>query len=408
MTLIYVVHMSHDAFSSNLVRWTPHFKNRLWFRNPTHHQSTSLPAPCLLSLPVPFSSRMPPPQRPNYSPNDDDNVYMEDPGRTNYISQKQRQRQHRQRKVNPRFQDVQDTGKWGALGKYEFVWVLLIIFLLVVGVVVVVIVIAIQTNGNRTTPLLPLRATAAPSMSPTQGPASTPEERLVELLKGIEAIPALDGTFQGLSDDIRFYESLNVNAASPAERAARWVLLEDPAEVRVYSEANQKRLWTRFGLATLYYALGGPNWKSQNNWLSSKSFCVWSGLECNRFQTALEEVDLSNNNLEGTIPDEIAILQDLRSIFLRLNQISGTIPGTAMASLESLSVLYLNENQLTGPVPNELTETGHISKCFVPCARFCCLFSTTLRWKHLSMISLSLSHTHTLFFCFRFSLFTKE
>jgi len=321
---------------------------------------------------------MPPPKRPNYS--HEDNAYMEDPARANFSQTQQRQQQRQQqqrgrggrrRKVNPRFQDVQDTGKWGSLGKYEFGCSLLVMFLLVVGVVVGVIVIAVQTNKNKT-PLLPLRATAAPSMSPTQGPASTPDERLVDLLRGIQAIPALDETFQALSTDIRYYESLNVNTATPAERAARWVLLEDPAEVRVYSEDNQKRLWTRFGLATLYYALNGPNWKSQNNWLTDKSFCVWSGLECNRFQTELEEVDLSDNNLVGTIPDEIAMLQDLRSIFLRLNQISGTIPGTALASLESLSILYLNENQLTGAIPNELSETGHIGTCgLLSCLSMC-------------------------------------
>lgn len=67
----------------------------------------------------------------------------------------------------------------------------------------------------------------------------------------------------------------------------------------------------------------------------------------------LEVLDLSMNALTGTIPSEIALLENLSILDLTGNKLTGTIPLEIM-SLENLTVLYLGENELKGSIPKEI------------------------------------------------------
>lgn len=64
-------------------------------------------------------------------------------------------------------------------------------------------------------------------------------------------------------------------------------------------------------------------------------------------------VDLSFNNLRGTLPEEFGtIFTSLRQLYLDHNQFSGTIPQSyGMAGSGSLLTLFLNNNLLTGGLP---------------------------------------------------------
>ncbi|KAG0602455.1 hypothetical protein M758_10G015700 [Ceratodon purpureus] len=69
--------------------------------------------------------------------------------------------------------------------------------------------------------------------------------------------------------------------------------------------------------------------------------------------TQLEVLDLSNNNLTGTIPNKTAFPVELTYLDLSNNQLTGQIPDS-IGNLQNMSMLLLRNNQLSGPVPANL------------------------------------------------------
>ncbi|KAF8666417.1 hypothetical protein HU200_053525 [Digitaria exilis] len=66
--------------------------------------------------------------------------------------------------------------------------------------------------------------------------------------------------------------------------------------------------------------------------------------------TYLRRLDLSHNNLTGTIPASLGNLTSLTLLSLTSNKLSGAIPG-ALGTLQALTGLYINGNMLQGSIP---------------------------------------------------------
>ena len=64
----------------------------------------------------------------------------------------------------------------------------------------------------------------------------------------------------------------------------------------------------------------------------------------------LVELDLSYNELTGTIPSELGDLAHVQVLRLDGNQLTGTIP-SELGDLAHLRSLHLNGNRLTGCIP---------------------------------------------------------
>ncbi|MCZ0954476.1 MAG: leucine-rich repeat domain-containing protein, partial [Rhodospirillaceae bacterium] len=132
----------------------------------------------------------------------------------------------------------------------------------------------------------------------------------------------------------------------------------------------------RAALMALYDATDGSNWAIDSNWGSDSPLNSWHGvtadnsgrvtmidLSSNQLSGSipaelgdisnLEELWLYNNELSGPIPGELGDLSSLRLLILSLNQLSGSIP-TGLGNLSNLELLSLNANKLSGPVPAEL------------------------------------------------------
>jgi hypothetical protein len=107
-------------------------------------------------------------------------------------------------------------------------------------------------------------------------------------------------------------------------------------------------------LVALYNSTDGPNWTDspENNWNVTKTPCSsWEGIFC--YAGHVAEIVKSENQLNGSIPQEIGNLTKLLFLFLDENQLSGSIP-PEIGNLTQLEWLYLPENQLSGSIPPEI------------------------------------------------------
>ncbi|KAK6275547.1 hypothetical protein POUND7_005256 [Theobroma cacao] len=86
-------------------------------------------------------------------------------------------------------------------------------------------------------------------------------------------------------------------------------------------------------------------------------------LEYTKTLRFLVSMDLSSNKLEGSIPEELALLTGLIGLNLSHNQLSGQFPNK-IGKLESLESLDLSFNELSGMIPgsmSSLTKLSHLN-----------------------------------------------
>ena len=110
---------------------------------------------------------------------------------------------------------------------------------------------------------------------------------------------------------------------------------------------------TREALIDLFGVTNGPTlWLNAAGWNSSDSVCDWWGVSCLSSEEARSalHIDLSNNQLTGTLPASIHRLDGLVDLDLSWNALSGTLPQHLPSTLKRLN---LQKNDLTGEVPDE-------------------------------------------------------
>lgn len=114
-------------------------------------------------------------------------------------------------------------------------------------------------------------------------------------------------------------------------------------------------------LVALYDATNGDNWTNNDNWCTDKPLSEWYGVTMDYYNEKVTLLNLNDNNLSGTIPEEIENL-DLSTLSLRNNQLTGEIP----ASIGNVSTLYyldIANNKLTGSIPSELGKLANLEIC---------------------------------------------
>ena len=116
-------------------------------------------------------------------------------------------------------------------------------------------------------------------------------------------------------------------------------------------------------LIALYEATDGDNWLSNQNWLSNRPIGTWYGVITDENDRVVE-LDLSENDLNGTIPSELGYLTYLEVLYLSENQLSGTIP-SALGILSNLTELSLWSNELTGIIPPELGKLANLEVMYL-------------------------------------------
>ncbi len=115
----------------------------------------------------------------------------------------------------------------------------------------------------------------------------------------------------------------------------------------------------RDALVALYNVAGGPDWKDNAGWLSDATLVGWAGVGTDR-DGRVVYLDLSDNNLSGEIPPELASLIHLHTLVLSDNDLGGEIP-RELGNLSNLEGLALGGNQLTGEIPPELGNLANLT-----------------------------------------------
>ena len=107
----------------------------------------------------------------------------------------------------------------------------------------------------------------------------------------------------------------------------------------------------REALVAFYEALGGDNWTNHTNWCSDRPLSEWYGVVIG-VEGAVVQISMFDNNLSGSLPDIFDRLPGLQFLGLSGNRLSGQLP----PSLYRLDMhdLRLANNQLEGTLPEEI------------------------------------------------------
>jgi len=147
-------------------------------------------------------------------------------------------------------------------------------------------------------------------------------------------------------------QHLLATGSSPQHKALRWLALEDK------TSEDDPFLLQRYALAVIYYSTAGSGWESKTNWMSTKGYCSWYGIECafkgSNFEgnDEITTLSLPENHLKGPLPSEIQSLSNLITLELTGNNLTSTLP-TELLSMPNLNYILLRKNQLRGTLPDD-------------------------------------------------------
>ncbi|CUG89857.1 GP46-like surface antigen, putative [Bodo saltans] len=108
-------------------------------------------------------------------------------------------------------------------------------------------------------------------------------------------------------------------------------------------------------LMEFYNATNGLTWAQSNGWGSADCNVSWFGVTCtlNEFDgsSRITEVNLTSNNLGGSLTESLVNLTRLQSLLLGSNHISGTLPAK-WRMFDFLYQLDVSSNNLYGSIPS--------------------------------------------------------
>ena len=131
---------------------------------------------------------------------------------------------------------------------------------------------------------------------------------------------------------------------------------EDPEDE---NDQEVEKSVDRVALEDLYNRTNGRNWRYQTNWMTDEPISSWHGVTADG-DGRVTGLDLSFNNLKGTVPSGLADLEKLETLLLRGNQLYGFIP-PALGGLINLRTLNLSANNLRGTVPPEFGQLVNLT-----------------------------------------------
>ena len=113
-------------------------------------------------------------------------------------------------------------------------------------------------------------------------------------------------------------------------------------------------------LLAFFRATGGLGWTSPWGWGKHAHFVQWYGVTAVGSGRVVR-LDLSFNNLAGSIPSEIGQLAGLQQLNLRGNRLAGELPAEIW-QLPALQRLDVHNNQFAGAIPSEIGQLSALQQ----------------------------------------------
>ena len=234
--------------------------------------------------------------------------------------------------------------------------------------------------------------TPSPSDTPTQQPTPSPTWKRTR--RPTTPAPSVylpqDAVTFGSE---RYQRLLNIllTASPDSEEALISDTPQRTALIWLYNSVmklSNKRIVSRWILASFYYALNGDDWFNNRGWLSANNDeCDWYGITCS--EGKVTRIEMEENRCVGVLIPEIALWKDslyylslgnnydtpaeerneivmplpefLRELhllsYLNLEGVglSSIIPKNLFSNWNRLESLYLNDNDITGTLPSGIT-----------------------------------------------------
>ncbi|CAB9510935.1 Leucine Rich Repeat [Seminavis robusta] len=246
-------------------------------------------------------------------------------------------------------------------------------------VVIVLLLVLLSKNSSSSNDAnnTPSPATASPTSAVSQEP-TTIDQYMLSLLPN-ETVAAIE-----------------TDPASPQGRAFQWLQEEGETTSNIHYLSHQ-RIKQRFALATLYFATNGADWTNSTNWLDHGVHeCEWYNQPyfalkpiisryypgyldgffnsttangqpkpCHDVTDLYEHLWLDQNNLVGTLPEEVYLLTSLETLSTGLNvELQGTI-SSKVGQLTSLQGLALFSQRNAGIIPSEIGLLSHLRALYL-------------------------------------------
>jgi Leucine-rich repeat (LRR) protein len=124
--------------------------------------------------------------------------------------------------------------------------------------------------------------------------------------------------FQGaLASTLGQANGLNETISSCAPSNVALLFLAEDV-VGTSTNATTRSIDQRYLLALHYLLMNGRDWENATGWFSSLPECEWEGITCDSDDNVLT-LQLSGNNLNGSIPSWIGLLSTLQVLDLSVN-----------------------------------------------------------------------------------------
>lgn len=158
-----------------------------------------------------------------------------------------------------------------------------------------------------------------------------------------------------------------------------WVVVENAKGLKAEmdQEGDQKlqdkiTAEEREVLVALYKALNGKNWHDQLNWNTDAPLNEWGGLSFEEDKNGFVRLDQiqfpCSNNVSGVIPKDLEKLSSLTRLSISgdgLNTLEGTVPEWIgnLSNLRELELLYFNQE---GALPESFMKLKNIKRFYIP------------------------------------------
>lgn len=136
----------------------------------------------------------------------------------------------------------------------------------------------------------------------------------------------------------------------------------------VDKELTPEELSQKETLIALYDATDGDNWYFNDNWCTDAPLSEWYGVSIGA-DGKVCSLNLPNNQLKGSLPEEIGLLTGIERLDLHGNWLSGEFP-EALFNLTHLSTLDLSDNQLSGTLPSSIGKLNELYYLFLSSNNF--------------------------------------